>query len=914
MQSTIDMKHLLIATFAILCTTTSATTGELPRAVRTFIEKRCLECHDAGTARAGFRIDLLTDEFAVGQNAGMWKEVMDRINSGEMPPKKKPRPEAKEIAPVTAWIADKLEETTRLAQGTGGRVPLRRLNRAEYANTVRDLFLLDENFARRIEKELPADGKVGGFDRGAAGLLMDESQLGQYIAVADMVLGEAVFNDKPRVTKLTWDARREKWPHGIGAAYRDETGKVIDNNPTPEFVAGLKEPLSKLPVDGFIQTSKEYRYVPHGPFQWTIKNDGIEYLSGGNSYTRPNYRVPFHPTDWARKGVTQDGWYRFRVKAGAFLGEGEEALKEIRLQFHYATGSPIEVTKSVLIDAPLDAPKDYEFLVYLQTGPQGFNRGWRIGWDNGGHDVVIVNPEYWKVQWHTVTTGGQLERAIKEKKPEEEIAKLRKQSEEAHAAARENRKTFKGPYYIFDPKLDIAKRPRLWLGAMEWEGPLVDWPPAGRKQLFPAGEERQDDAYVREIFAKFLPRAYRRPATPEELDRVVEWTLKTKNERGMTLPRAVREGIRNVLCSPTFLYLGSEQGFTKATPTASEPVDDWQLASRLSYLLWSSAPDDELYRLAREMQLHQPAVLRAQVKRLIADPKTAEFVRNFAGQWLGVRNFDNGTPPNRDYYRHYDDPLRDSSKREPLEFFSEVLRKDLPITSFLDSDFLVINERLAQHYGIEGVEGEEFRRVPAPADKRRGGVLGMAGVLTYLADGTRTLPVRRATWVLDTLWNRPVPNPPPNAGDLPPIKGKVLSVRERLDQHRRSENCASCHARVDPFGLALENYDATGMWRDRQNGEGLRVNPRSPALDVSGKLPSGREFKTVQEFKAALLAEKEPFVKGFSEKLLCYALGRPIGYGDHLAVEQIMAHAARHDFRFQEIIQAAVLTPFFQTR
>jgi hypothetical protein len=299
---------------------------------------------------------------------------------------------------------------------------------------------------------------------------------------------------------------------------------------------------------------------------------------------------------------------------------------------------------------------------------------------------------------------------------------------------------------------------------------------------------------------------------------------------------------------------------------------------------------------------------------MLADPKGWEFVRNFAGQWLSVRNFDNGTPPNRDFYRHYDDTLRDSSKREPLEFFREVLKQDLSLMSFLDSDFLVINERLAKHYGIGDVEGDHFRRVPAPADGRRGGVLGMAGIHTYLADGTRTLPVRRATWVLDTLWNQPVPSPPPNAGDLPTIKDKKLSVRARLDQHRLSENCASCHSRVDPFGLALENYDATGLWRDRQNGEGMRDDSNSPALDVSGKLPGGREFKSVQEFKAGLLAQKEFFVKGFSEKLLCYALGRPVGYADHVTVEQIAAHAAKHDYRLQELIQATVASPFFQTK
>ena len=191
----------------------------------------------------------------------------------------------------------------------------------------------------------------------------------------------------------------------------------------------------------------------------------------------------------------------------------------------------------------------------------------------------------------------------------------------------------------------------------------------------------------------------------------------------------------------------------------------------------------------------------------------------------------------------------------------------------------------------------------------------MSGILTYLADGTRTLPVRRATWVLDTLWNQPVPPPPPNAGDLPPLKDKKQrSVRERLEEHRTSENCASCHTRVDPFGTALENYDAIGMWRDRQNGEGMRGDKASPALDVSGKLPSGREFATVSEFKLALLAEKEKFIKGFTEKLLCYALGRPIGYADHLTVEQITAYAASHDYRMQEIIHATVASTFFQTK
>jgi hypothetical protein len=903
------MRLIILASFFLLFASASARAADLPKPIGVFIEAHCIGCHDASTARAGFRIDLLTADFTAGNNAGLWKEVMDKINAGEMPPKQKPRPDAKEAFAVASWAAQKLDETTKAAQGAGGRVPMRRMNRVEYANTVRDLFRLEEGFARRIEKELPADGKVGGFDRGAASLFMDEGQLDRYMAVADMVLDEAIFNDQPKVQKLTYDGTAERYVHGLMTAYKDESGAIIESN-VPAVVAKLKEPLSWIPQPNFDQWgSKDRRYVPHGPFDWTMKNGGVEYLASSR----------FYPGDWGRKGVTRDGWYRFRVRAGAFKGADQEAQKDVRLTVKYGEGSPIEVVKSAVIDAPLDAPKEYEFLMYLQVGPPGINRQFRVSWDYGERkEAVISNPAYWDVQWKQVIVGGDIARAKSENKPAEEIERLKKKLEETIAKATENRQTFEGPYWVHNPKLDIAKRPRLWLGKMEWEGPIVDWPPKGRTSLFFAGEDRADDGYVREIFAKFLPLAYRRQVTPQELDRVVNWALKTKADRGLSFTKVVREGVKNVLCSPKFLYLGSEAMPAQASAKSSsgpQPVDGWQFASRLSYLLWSSAPDEELYRLALQDKLRDPAVLRAQVKRMIAGPKSWDFVQSFAGQWLSVRNFDNGNPPNRDFYRDYDDALRDSSKREPLEFFNEVLQHDLPVTKFLDSDFLVVNERLAKHYGIAGVEGDHFRRVAAPADDRRGGVLGMSGILTYLADGTRTLPVRRATWVLDTLWNQPVPPPPPNAGDLPAIKDrKPRSVRERLDEHRLSANCASCHSRVDPFGLALENYDATGMWRDRQNGEGMRGDKNSPVLDVSGKLPGGREFKSVQEFKAALLAEKEKFVKGFAEKLLCYALGRPINFGDHLAVEQITAHAAKHEYRLQEIIQATAASAFFQTK
>ena len=299
---------------------------------------------------------------------------------------------------------------------------------------------------------------------------------------------------------------------------------------------------------------------------------------------------------------------------------------------------------------------------------------------------------------------------------------------------------------------------------------------------------------------------------------------------------------------------------------------------------------------------------------MIADPKGMGFVNNFTGQWLQVREFGN-TMTDRYQYKAYTEELRKSSWQEPYEFFKEILRNDLSIINFVDSDFVMIDKQLATHYGIDGVkEVDGFKKVAIRPEHHRGGVLGMAGVLTYLSDGLRTLPVRRAAYVLDTLWNEPPKPPPPNAGDLPAVKGKNLTVRQRLQQHRDSAMCASCHARIDPFGVALENYDAIGAWRERQNGEGFKGDEKSPLLDVSGELPSKRAFKNVTEYKQALLAEKERYVRGFTKKMLTYALGRSVGATDRETVDGIVQTLERDDYRMQSLVQAVVASEAFRLK
>jgi len=283
-------------------------------------------------------------------------------------------------------------------------------------------------------------------------------------------------------------------------------------------------------------------------------------------------------------------------------------------------------------------------------------------------------------------------------------------------------------------------------------------------------------------------------------------------------------------------------------------------------------------------------------------------VENFAGQWLNVEQFGSVEPAKE--YKGYDAALKTASREEPLAFFQQVLTENLPVANFLDSDFLVINKRLALHYGIDGVSSEAFQKVALKPEHHRGGVLGMAGLLTLLSDGTRTLPVRRGAWVLEKLLNDPAPPPPPNAGDIQPnTAGKNLTVRERLKLHRDEPNCASCHAKLDPYGLALENYDAIGAWRERQNGEGI-VGPKAPPIDPSGTLKSGREFKDLHGYKAGLMAEQHKFIRAFTEKLLTYALGRPVGYVDSATIETVL----KSEPRLQSLVQAVVASEPFQTK
>ena len=457
--------------------------------------------------------------------------------------------------------------------------------------------------------------------------------------------------------------------------------------------------------------------------------------------------------------------------------------------------------------------------------------------------------------------------------------------------------------------------PGVGFGEVEITGPLIDqWPPESHARLFGSvnlANGTVDDA--KDILRRFVPRAFRRPVEDAEVERFV-----TLVRKGLEAKRTFQQSIRNalvaVLCSPNFIYLHEE-----VRPHVRR-VSDLELASRLSYFLWSTMPDAELLGLAEKKQLSDPKVLHAQVERLLKAPQSEAFVTNFTGQWLRLRQL-NDTTPDKKLYKKFDELLQMSMLRESQGFFRQLLVEDLPIVDLLDSNWAMLNQRLAQHYGIPGVSGLALRKVPLPPGCVRGGVLTQAAVLKVTANGTTTSPVLRGVWVLENILGQPTPPPPPNTGTIEPDVRGATTVRELLDKHRHQESCMVCHEKIDPPGFALESFDPIGDYREKYlrwnvtNAEKGWGNLTTGAnVDSAGKLATGEPFADIREFKKLLVEHRAAFAHCLTEKLLTYGLGREMGFSDRPAIDTIVQQTASGNNGLRRLLHAIIGSETFATR
>jgi hypothetical protein len=463
---------------------------------------------------------------------------------------------------------------------------------------------------------------------------------------------------------------------------------------------------------------------------------------------------------------------------------------------------------------------------------------------------------------------------------------------------------------------------------MDVEGPLNPvWPPESHQRLFGAMKQKTTQTNygpraevisdkpledAERLLTAFLKRAFRRSVTSDDVAPFVG-IVQSRMSSGYSFEQAIRASLKGVLISPEFLFLKERPG----------KLDDFALANRLSYFLWSTMPDEKLFALAERQELHRPEILRQQVERMLASPKALALTDNFMGQWLGLREIDS-TEPSHILYPEFDHLLKVSMIREVELFFEEILRNDLSLTNFVSSDFLMLNGRLAKHYDIEGVEGWDFKKMPLPAGSHRGGSLTMAAILKVTSNGTTTSPVIRGAWVLDRILGTPPQPPPDNVSAIDPDIRGAKTIREQLAKHRTVESCASCHRKIDPPGFALESFDCIGGYRENYrvtgNGESVVINGRRMAyhkgkkVDPADVTESGEKFEDIDQLKQIMMKDPAQLARALATKMVTYATGRAPQAADKAAVDDIVRKIAAKNYGLRSLIHEVVQSELFQNK
>ena len=604
-----------------------------------------------------------------------------------------------------------------------------------------------------------------------------------------------------------------------------------------------------------------------------------------------------------------DGEYLVRIRAGARRGkDGKPVYMDVTKGANGLLGR-------ILVDAPIERPRVYEIRCVLKVTLQGELQ------------ISLADPTTLNVYNYA---GYQFSMDADR---EYDAGNVNRSFHLRARARAEGIADVEWHRMEFTPQaFDLEAIPKLYLDYIEFEGPLGGrWPPLSRELIYaPLGSDHSDPAEeyepashegaidaARRILAVYLPKAFRRPVTDAETDRVLN-VIDGELKSGRTFEESLKTGLVAMLCSPKFLYLFEPTDST--THADRRQLTDAELASRLSYFLWSSLPDAELADVVHSGRLKQPGVLSGQVDRMLNAPKADALVDDFAAQWLRISEFDRFPPDERIFPRYYSNEftgIGQDMEREPLEFFREVLWNDLSVRNFLDCDWTMASPKLAAWYGVTGVEGKHFQRISFPSDSPRGGLLTMAGVAKWGTDGNRTKPVERGKYILDVLFNDPPPPPPPNAGEVEPNLGdQVLTVRQRLEQHRHVATCRNCHRRIDPYGLALEHFNVVGEWRDRLDGERpIELwGENRPPIECHGTLPNGTEYSSFVEFKAAIVSQFDRFERAVAEKLLMYALGRTLEPSDRATIDGLVATMQSNQHTLRSLVQGITLTEAFRTK
>lgn len=870
----------------LIAAASSVTANERAPLIHSFLGEHCFECHDAETKKGGLDLTELKFDLADPMTFPKWVLVHDRVKNGEMPPKKQPRPDAAKMEAFIKTLSSSLVAAEQQKLAGEGRATQRRLNRYEYENALRDLLHAPW---LQVRDSLPEDGEAFRFNKVGDALDVSHVQMARYLNAADYALRQAMATQatRPETRIVRYYAR----------AQRSYTGPMRFSvfNTAPE--------RATFPVLGF----KGQPEVRAGKAPITVGN------------TNPELR------ELEGVGVVASAYEPIEPKFNQFRAPVAGHFK-LRFNAYSVWVGPGLSNKWFIpnLDDISRGHRDEPITITAETPPRQLRK---LGDFDVTPEPSVHELDVWLLAGEIIRPdAGRLFRS----RP--------------------------GPSRWRNPLAEKDGQPGVVFRWLEVEGPIYDeWPPAGHRLLFGdlpmvnrkpeinsmangAGRSGQTNRFGErrftpppgvEVISKnpmrdadrllrgFMHEAYRGPVPRAEVKRFLP-VISSALKNGNTFTDAMLAGYTAVLCSPEFVCLEEKSG----------KLDDNSLASRLSFFLWNSPPDEELRVCAAKNDLHKAKVLRAQTERLLADPKSLRFVDAFLDYWLDLRKIlatapDSGLYP--DYY--LDDLLTESALEETQLFFAELLREDLPARNIVASDFAMLNERLAAHYGLPPVQGVSLRRTALPKDSPRGGLMTQAAVLKITANGTTTSPVLRGAWIMERILGQKPPPPPPGVPAVEPDIRGATTIRQQLEMHRTQATCSACHAKIDPAGFALENFDVMGGWRDRYRAEGGAAPEKGIAksgqkfafhyaqpVDASGELPDGRKFRDVRELKELLLCDEKQIARNLVRQLTVYATGAPVRFADRAQIENILQRGCASHYGVRTLIQELVQSDLFRNK
>ncbi len=834
--------------------------------VEPVLKENCVQCHGPDHIEGNVRIDTLNPDLVNGPDAHFWLEIQAVLGNGEMPP-----PDAKELSDndrikVVDWLADEIQRASKVRRAAGGHSSFRRMTQYEYNYALQDLLGAPWTFAKDLPPEAHSDD---GFQNSSELLHMSVGQLESYRHIALNALRRVtVKGERPPV--IHWgvsmkEAAEREWPKQqqeldkVKEQFKDDPAQLQQQ--VDRLTAGFMQPHDR---PYFLQLSSgntvraawayygaEFAFSPSADESKFPENfDHVAIIPSG-----ANQELTVELGDT----IPDEGIMRVRIRASKEATE-ETRIPSLQLEFGFQASNEgraeIRVsTADTPITATADAPQIYEWDVPLgEIYPRNAFRG-----ESKMGDLPSPS-EYIRFVNSSVPQGG-------------------------HGAIQIDYVQVLAPYY-------------------------AEWPPESHRQIFFDSEHRHDEpVYAKEVLAHFMTRAWRRELSDDEIQQKLTLfhSIRAQCE---SFEDAMLEVLATVLSSPNFLYVvrevveTSEPSAGTASPNQLPPnrLSPDELATRLSLFLWCSIPDDTLRMTASRGELADAAGLREEVDRMLRDPRAERFAEQFVHQWLDMQLLEFLTLKNAD------PSLKESMQTEPVAFFHEVLQNNESVLTFIHADYMMADERLAVHCGLANVRGNSFRRVALNENSHRGGLLTQAGLMAMNSNGTDSHPVKRAVWLLRCVLNDPPPPPPAAVPEIDLADPEIaeMTLKQRIENHRNQAACLSCHSKIDPWGIAFENYDALGRWRDDVNGT---------PVDASSVLFNQQELKGSDGLKRFLLqTRQDQFVRAMVHKLATFALGRPLTFSDHADIDIITANVRQQDDGLATMIHCLVASDLFQTK